>query len=299
MPPLINPLKKIWIGEACPPISFQMGRSELEANLRGKISTSFFGFGTRGLRGLVRNGRISVYWNTPGFGNAWRPVFHGTISGDDRESLVEGKFSTFRRTQVFCGVCFGGLALMAIIALPTVIGSIGALGMMALGTGLVAFGQYICRGEREKILSALGAIQNGNSEHLTETKSPGRGMKIVAAALAIGGIANLAGGIIALVKGGPARSVTTDFIFAFLILLIAWGVVKKRRYAWILGFVVILASAIGFVWDVSHSAPVQSGNDRVVVLVFSWVGASLVAIYWSVLWYGQRRYFDAEDKAAI
>jgi hypothetical protein len=124
-------------------------------------------------------------------------------------------------------------------------------------------------------------------------------MKIVAAALAIGGIANLAGGIIALVKGGPARSVTTDFIFAFLILLIAWGVVKKRRYAWILGFVVILASAIGFVWDVSHFAPVQSGNDRVVVLVFSWIGASLVAIYWSVLWYGQRRYFDAEDEAAI
>jgi hypothetical protein len=297
MASLLNPLKKIWIGEVCTPIAFPVGKAELEAGLQDKISSSILSFGTRGLRGSIRNGKISVFWNTPGFGNAWRPVFHGSIFGNDHESRIEGKFSTFRFTQVFCGVWFGFLAIIALVALPTVVGSVGALGMMALGIGLVTFGQYLSRGEKEKILLALSGIQNGATEYSAGvTKASNWKMRIVAAALTLGGLANLVGFISVAVKGGATVSLATYFIFSFLSLLLAWGILKKKRYAWFLGFAFIGISAIYFPLNVSHSTQMQNAGDRVLILTISSVGTLVVAIYWAILWRGQRSCFYPSEK---
>lgn len=296
MASLLNPLKKIWIGEICTPIAFPIGKTELEARLRGKISSSMLSFGARGLRGSIRNGKISIYWNTPGFGNSWRPVFHGSISGDDRESRIEGKISTFRHTQVFCGVWFGLLGIFALASILTVIGTIAALGMMALGTGLVAFGQYLSRGEKEKILSALSGVQSEPAlQSSGTTKTSGQGMKIVAAVLALLGAGNLIGFITAIVKGSFTVDQAADLPSCLLAFLVAWGILKKKRYAWMLGFVLIAISAIYFPVNVSHSTQLPNG-DRVLILTISSIGALVVAIYWTVLWRGQRSYFYPNEK---
>lgn len=286
----------MWRGEACQPLLFPVGKSELESSLRSKISSSFFSFGTAGLRGSVHDGKISVFWNTPGFGNSWRPVFHGSISGDERESRIDGKFSTFRRTQVFCGVWFGFLALFTLLLLPTVIGSVAPLGMMALGTGLVAIGQHLSRGEKEKILSALSGIQNSNplqSGGITTT--PGKGMKIVASILALLGVGNLVGFITAIAKAGFTGALLADLIPGLLAFLVAWGILKRKRYAWVLGFVLIVISAVSFPVRVIQTTPTQSGTDHFVLLAFSTLGALAVAIYWAVLWRAQRDYFHAKE----
>src|SRR6185312_11925231 len=95
-----RPFRRMWIGEPCSPMVFKIPKAELEAQLRRAVDSSFLGFGARGLRGSVRNGGVTAYWNTPGFGKSWRPVFRGTIVGDDRESRLEGRFSVFRFVQV-------------------------------------------------------------------------------------------------------------------------------------------------------------------------------------------------------
>ncbi|MDB6095121.1 MAG: hypothetical protein JWM32_2683 [Verrucomicrobia bacterium] len=294
MIPLLRPFEKIWGGESCQPMVFSIGKSELESSLRSKISSSFFSFGTRGLRGSVQDGEISVFWNTPGFGNSWRPVFHGSISGDDRESRIEGKISTFRRTQVFYGIWFGLLAIFTLVLLPTGIGSVVTLGMMAFGTGAAALGQYLSRGEKEKILSALSGVHSSSTlQPDGTTQIPGRGMKIVAVVLVIFGVGNLIGSIAALGKGGITVTVASEFSSGMLALLVAWGILKKKRYAWILGFVLIATAAIYFPVSVFRSLPAQNGTDQIVLLMFGTLGALAVAIYWAVLWRAQRSYFYA------
>ena len=158
MIPLPGPLEKMWRGEKCPPIVYHYGKEEAEERIRRKIIPFLSAMGRAGLRGSVKSGRISLYWNTPMFGNSWRPVFHGSIVSDGSGSRIEGTMSTFRLTQAFSLVWFGFLALLVVIGLPTVIFSLAAIAMLALGVGMVAFGQHLSRGEKEKIVSELRSL---------------------------------------------------------------------------------------------------------------------------------------------
>jgi hypothetical protein len=162
----LSPLKELWCGEGCPPILLVGDRSEVESRLKDAISPFLSRRGNEGLRGYVRNGRISVFWNTPGFGNAWRPILRGSLVGDESgNSRIEGRFSTFRITQIFCGLWFGGLAAAVAIALGAsdrvTVGpnpatfTLLTTAMIALGVVMVGVGQYISRGEKERILAAL------------------------------------------------------------------------------------------------------------------------------------------------
>jgi hypothetical protein len=291
MIPLPGPLKKMWIGEPFPPIRFSVGNAELEATLKGRIASSLFSFGARGLRGSVGNGKITVYWNTPGFGNSWRPVLRGTISGDDRESRIEGKISTFRRTQVFNGVWFGLLVLFALGSLPTLVGPIAVLCMGAIGLGMVALGQYLSRTESEKILSALGGAQGEVPQmNSVRSRAPAWGMKFVAAALALGGIANLIIAIPPLAKGGVTWPIVSDFLVSILALVVAAGILARKAFVWYLGFALIAFSAVNFPISVDIGSTFR-GNERLLVLAMCSIGGLLVGTYWAVLWRGQRAYF--------
>src|SRR5262245_46522830 len=115
--PLPAPLKEMWIGVPASPIEILLGRAEAEARLKNRLPGPFSGLTQEGLRGSVEGGKVAVWWNTPGFGNAWRPVLRGEIVGDEVACRIEGKFSTFRFSQVFCAVWFGFLAAFAVIGL--------------------------------------------------------------------------------------------------------------------------------------------------------------------------------------
>ena len=155
----LKPLEKMWRGETCAPIRLPVGRLEAEARLKKKIASFGSAFRHRGLTGSLKNGRISVFWNTPGLGNAWRPVFRGFLREDGQETTIEGTFSTFRFTQGFSIVWFGFIGIFAVRSFPTIVGPIAAVAMMLLGIGMIAFGQHISRAEKEKIVAALQTLE--------------------------------------------------------------------------------------------------------------------------------------------
>jgi hypothetical protein len=291
MIPLPGPFKRMWIGEPFPPILFSVGKAELEAALKGTVASSLFSFGTRGLRGSVGDGKITVYWNTPGFGNSWRPVLRGTISGDDRESRIEGRISAFRVTQVFNGVWFGMLAICAVASLRSLVGLLAVFAMGGLGLGMVALGQFISRSQTGKILSALGGVP-GEVPQAGSVRStaPAWGMKVVAALLALVGIANLVMTISPLAKGGVTWPIVSDFLVSILALVVSAGIMARKPFVWYLGFALIALSAVNFPISVDLGSAFQ-GNERLLVLVMCSIGGLLVGTYWAVLWRGQRAYF--------
>jgi hypothetical protein len=152
----------MWTSDPCPPIPLAGARSAVEARLKEKIPVFYDFSKSEGPCGSVDNGRISVFWYTPGFGNSWRPVLRGRIVGDrDGEVRIEGAFSTFRPTQVFSAIWFGGLAAIAVVAAfhrKLLMAIFGAIAMIFFGACGVALGQRLGRSEKQKIVDALQSL---------------------------------------------------------------------------------------------------------------------------------------------
>ena len=285
-----RPFRRMWIGEPCSPMVFKIPKAELEAQLRRAVDSSFLGFGARGLRGSVRNGGVTAYWNTPGFGNSWRPVFRGTIVGDDRESRLEGRFSVFRFVQVFSAFWFGFLVLFGILALPTVVGTLAALGMFALGVGLLNLSERMSGKEREKIIAAFGELgASGSPSGSTARVPPAWAMRSAAAVVGFLSVADLIA--TAFKTPSPWYLTVANFALGVLGLSVAYGIFAKRRYAWRLGFVFIWAGTVITAFDQFPAMSRDQGINGPFPQLFMGIACVLVTGYWTILWRGQRTYF--------
>lgn len=155
---LPDPLEEMWFGEPCPSIRTPMSLELIQKRINETLPSGFSSFFGNGLRGSVIENNITLYWTTSGFANAWRPVFRGIITKSEMETIIEGRFTSFRLTQIFCALWFGFLAFFAAIGIITIIFSIAAIVMIALGVGMVKFGQKTSHLEKEKILSKLQSL---------------------------------------------------------------------------------------------------------------------------------------------
>jgi hypothetical protein len=122
-------------------------------------------------------------------------------------------------------------------------------------------------------------------------------MKIAAGILVLLGLGNLAG-IIPAVQSGAKL----DTLFAVLIgcacLGVAAGILKKKSFAWPLGFVVIGLGALYVPINALPFAFGKEGVERTVLVSSCVVGPLLVAAYWSRVWYRQRSYFTQNEETA-
>lgn len=96
-----------------------------------------------------------LYWYTPTYRNSCRPVFRGKIVRDEAGSRLEGRFSTFRLTQIFLAFWFGFPAVIGISMLSTVVVPLAMGAFLALGVGMVALSQHMSRREKDQILQSL------------------------------------------------------------------------------------------------------------------------------------------------
>ncbi len=155
---LLVPIARFCRGDECPPVTYHFGEEEAERRLRNRIVPSLSGFGCEGFRGSVRNGRISLYWRAPGFGNSCPAVFRGAIVSIEGGCRIEGRISKFRFRTVGAYLCFGLAALFVGHRTPTVTFSIVAVAVAVLGTASITLFQRVSYLERKKILSELGRL---------------------------------------------------------------------------------------------------------------------------------------------
>jgi hypothetical protein len=134
----------------------------------------------------------------------------------------------------------------------------------------------VCRGRRQYLLVA----------YLTA-------MRITAVIIAIFGILNL--------RALPAAFHQIDnrrwplmllaSVLGVLLLTAAIGIWTKKIFTWYLGFIAIAWASASFVAQVFYSLPDVSNKQKVIIRVSCLVGAVLVAAYWSIVWYRQKKWF--------
>jgi len=116
-------------------------------------------------------------------------------------------------------------------------------------------------------------------------------MKVVAAILLLCGFGNL----VAASDGGAVWwAATFSAVIGGALIAVAVGILRKKAFAWPLGFAAIGLGATHFVVGVLSFAIGKEGVARTVIISSCLVGALLVTAYWSWLWYRQREYFFSQ-----
>ncbi len=149
------PLLRLWWGEPCPPVVRNCDVAGMEAKVGTAIGPFCGRTAEEHLRGRVFEGEVVLYWYTPMYRNSCRPVFRGKIVRDEAGSRLEGRFSTFRLTQIFLAFWFGFPAVIGISMLSTVVVPLAMGAFLALGVGMVALSQHMSRREKDQILQSL------------------------------------------------------------------------------------------------------------------------------------------------
>jgi hypothetical protein len=108
--------------------------------------------------GRVTGNTFFVYWRTPIYRDSYRPVFHGWVAPAPGGSVIEGQISTFTFTKIFLGLWFGFLGFFTLISLPTLIGPVFGIGLMAAMYGMIAFTNRFSRGEDARIVEYLQTL---------------------------------------------------------------------------------------------------------------------------------------------
>jgi hypothetical protein len=114
-------------------------------------------------------------------------------------------------------------------------------------------------------------------------------MKILAAILLLLGLGNLA----AVFAGGTKWEMVFGVIIGVALIAVASGILRKKSFAWPLGFATIGLGTIYFIVCSLSFAVGKEGAERIVLLLSCVIGAVLVAAYWSWAWCRQRPYFYA------
>ena len=84
-------------------------------------------------------------------------------------------------------------------------------------------------------------------------------------------------------------------VLGVFMILIAIGIWMRHVAAWRLGFLAIALCGAYSVADGWFRLPAGSANGKAVLMIAWPVGVILVATYWSVVWYRQKKWFEPES----
>ena len=118
-------------------------------------------------------------------------------------------------------------------------------------------------------------------------------MKKVAIIIAIFGVLNLRAlsGVFDMVNNPRWPLMLLASISGALLLSVAIGIWMRWIFAWHLGFVALVLTLVYFIAGVFFTLPAVSINQKVIILVSCFVGGILVAAYFSIIWYRQKKWF--------
>jgi len=316
--PVIKTLIGFVYGSESAEFKSAFGVAESVSRLRDATRRHSFGvLAEQAAAGTVRESRVRLQRVIPMVGNSFKPFFIGRFEVRGESVYLTGRFTMLGLVKIFMSIWFGFLLVAGITAVATGQGSpvliLGALGMFGAGVALVALGKWFARNDiawlSNIIRSALGAqpaivgtpVNAAPISLIQATPAIPMVLRVTALILVFSGamgIWSAASGISSW-QAGPGRSVITHFssgflrlgigAYGFAMLGLAYGVYRRRRWAWQIGLGLIAAAAVGSIYQMLTSTDFPEG---VVFRVIFCVLSLAVTLYWGWWWYAQRIHFS-------
>jgi hypothetical protein len=164
-------------------------------------------------------------------------------------------------------------------------------GFLFVGVSLVAYGIYRVR--------KPSVLRNDGSFPESSARRGSIAMRVTSIIVAVFGVLNL----LSLPRGisftdNPKWPLMLfGSLFGIFLIWIAFGIWRRRIIAWQLGFLAIALSAVFFVVQVCFDLPAVGTGQKVLIISVASVGGILVAVYWSVVWYRQKKWFSCDHLA--
>ncbi len=113
--------------------------------------------GTAGPTGHILGSSVNLAWSNGGMRRGAITTFRGHIEATPTGSRLRGRFSASRIGQAFCAVWFGGLLLMSLLFVWTILFPLLCLGMMWVGAVTMTSDAEEAQQSMHASLSALAA----------------------------------------------------------------------------------------------------------------------------------------------
>lgn len=154
-------------------------------------------------------------------------------------------------------------------------------GILLVGLSLIAAGIYFSR-------------RVSGADEASSARNYSFAMRTTALILALFAAGNLARAIWTICSGSNSRwpEALCLGLLAIFLLAVAVGIWRKRFLAWRLGFAAIALGAFNFIIRVCSKLPAVNRGQKTVIITSCLIGGVAVAVYWSVIWYRQRKWFD-------
>jgi hypothetical protein len=254
-------------------------------------------------------------------GNSFKPFFFGRFETRGEGVYLTGHFTMLGFVKAFMTVWLGGVLALGIAFAVTVIKTrggnwlliLGDLGMFAVGVALVGFGKWLARNDVDwlsnVIRTALGAPMAVQASELSaRTASTPHSvsplptvLRVTAPLLLFMGVMGVWSAIsgISSWHAGSGHMTITHFsswplrlaigAYGFWMLGLAFGVYRRRQWAWRLGLAFFGAAGLTSILQAFTSS--QFPDSAVVRAIFC-VSSLAVTLYWGWWWYAQRVHFS-------
>lgn len=314
-------LKNTWIGSSTVEFESAFDLAESIERLRAATKRSVFSaMAHEAAVGTVKETRVSLQRVIPMIGNGFKPFFVGRFEEAGGKVVLRGSFTMHWFPKLFMAVWFGILILVTIgilvggihsakvwMGLPFVIGMIGA------GLGLVRIGQWFSRRDPAWLSDVISAVLSAREVSRTTTE-PVRSLTLglpthllaFTILIALGGLLHLVSGVAGLETfrlrpsgtvipyledGSMLRYLTV--LFGGLMLAWAYGIYRRYRVAWWVGFGFIAYCGLDVIEAVARpqSAIQMPVTPPQPVMIAFTIMALLVLGIWGRWWYAQRVHF--------
>jgi flagellar biosynthesis protein FliQ len=271
--------------------------------------------------GTVNESRVSLQRVIPMIGNSFKPFFRGRFVERNGQVVLSGRFAMHWLARAFMAVWFIGVICGSIAATfqAATNGRVNAEillfgpGMIAFGIALVWSGKWFARNDVEWLsnvirraltVPAAGKQELGCALDPKAQASEDRSIAMTVVAAVLGGLGLMtlafalfdiqsahtgATGAVIARHFSDFNSRTFSASYGTFLLILAYGVYRRRLLAWRVGLALI---AVGWVYAISElffRGNMPEGD--LFKLVFG-IGASLVSFMWGRWWYAQRVHFS-------
>ena len=179
-------------------------------------------------------------------------------------------------------------------------------GMIGFGIVILKLGRWLARDDRAFMVSTIQrALGPAASPAPERENSDGKSVvRVTAGMLALFGLGNV---LFATLDNRALNGMDAGVLFGWmgshrfrlaatalgwLLIILALGVYRRSRLAWLAGFPILAAGSMFSIWSIV-AVPQPLALPPVIKVLFALAGV-LVTVYWGRWWHAQRRHFVAE-----
>jgi hypothetical protein len=298
------------------------GLSESVTRLRAATRRSAFGvLGQQAAAGPVSESRVRLQRVIPIVGNSFKPFFIGRFEARGDGVYLTARFTMIGFVKAFMTLWLGGVLAIGMAFAVTMINTrggdwlpaLGGLGMFGAGVALVGFGKWLARNDvawlsniirtalRAPVVAQASELSAGVASTADSTSSLPTVLRVTALVLLFTGVM----GVWSAISGVSSWHATSGHAaitrfsswpirlaigaYGFWTLGLAFGVYRRKRWAWRLGLVFFGAAGLTSILQ-AFTSP-QFPDSAIVRAIFCVLSLAFT-LYWGWWWYAQRVHFS-------